>query len=389
VKLKGVKTLQRKNRKILIGLAACLLWGMLLLPNLIQPNQNIINAAGNFTVDYSQYDWGSGATVSVTVTNNGSAAINGWSLAWSFSGNQKISNMWNATFTQSGTAVTATNQSYNATIPAGGKVSFGFNITYSGANAKPTGFTLNGSPSSASPTASPTSSPSPSETSEATATLTPTATPTATATATPTATTTTVKIMPLGDSITDGFTVAGGYRIKLWSYFKNNGYSVDFVGSQSNGPAELGDKDHEGHSGWRIDQIDTNIDTWMNSYQPQIVLLHIGTNDIAQNYNLSNAPGRVGTLIDKICAKLPAGGKLYVAQIVPLSTADWNQKINSFNLQVASLVQTKADQGKPVYIVDMYSALTTADLADGVHPSLTGYNKMADVWFDAIRADFE
>jgi lysophospholipase L1-like esterase len=193
----------------------------------------------------------------------------------------------------------------------------------------------------------------------------------------------TIKIMPLGDSITDGMTVAGGYRIKLWSLIKNNGSTVDFVGSMSNGPAELGDKNHEGHSGWRIDQIDTNINAWMDTSQPKIVLLHIGTNDIAQNYDLANAPSRVGALIDKICAKLPAGGKLYVATIIPLSFGS----VNSFNLQISGVVQNKANQSKPVYLVDMYSALTTADLADGVHPSLTGYNKMADVWFSAIRDD--
>lgn len=55
----------------------------------------------------------------------------------------------------------------------------------------------------------------------------------------------TTVIMPLGDSITDGIFVPGAYRIKLWENITNAGYKVDFVGSLSNGPAELGDKDHE------------------------------------------------------------------------------------------------------------------------------------------------
>jgi lysophospholipase L1-like esterase len=358
------------------------LLGIFILSGLMRPDGQTINAATNFAVKYTQNDWGSGATVSVEITNNGSSAINGWTVGWTFSGNQKITNMWNAGFTQNGASVSATNQSYNATIPAnGGKVSFGFNLSYSGSNPIPDNFTLNGSPSS-------TLTPSPTSTPINTPTNTPTNTP-VTPTPTVSGTPVTVRIMPLGDSITDGITVAGAYRIKLWSDIINNGYSVDFVGSLSNGPASLGDKNHEGHSGWRIDQIDTNINAWMDTYKPQIVLLHIGTNDIAQNYNLTNAPNRVGALIDKICAKLPTGGKLYVAQIIPLSTADWNQKVSSFNLQVAGIVQTKANQGKPVYNVDMYSALTTADLADGVHPNLTGYNKMGDVWFSAIRNDLQ
>ncbi|MBN1699866.1 MAG: hypothetical protein JW881_20315 [Spirochaetales bacterium] len=193
------------------------------------------------------------------------------------------------------------------------------------------------------------------------------------------------KIMPLGDSITDGLVVPGGYRIKLWSSIQNLGITIDFVGSQSNGPAELGDKNHEGHSGWRIDQIDSNINGWMDSYQPRIVLLHIGTNDIGQNYDIANAPSRLSTLIDKICAKLPGDGKVYVAKIVPLSGQD--QNINNFNSQIPGIVQSKANAGKPVYMVDMYSALTLSDLQDGVHPNRTGYDKMADVWFSAIRGD--
>lgn len=203
------------------------------------------------------------------------------------------------------------------------------------------------------------------------------------ATSPPAATVT--KIMPLGDSITDGFGVPGGYRITLWSSIQNTGKSIDFVGSQSNGPAELGDKDHEGHSGWRIDQLDTNIDGWMDTYRPKIVLLHIGTNDIAQNYDVSGAPSRLSTLVDKICNKLPPDGKVYVATLITLSGMD--QNIRSFNASVPGIVREKANAGKPVYPVEMYGALSTSDLQDGVHPNRTGYDKMADVWFNAVRGD--
>jgi beta-xylosidase len=90
-------------------------------------------------------DWGTGFTADVTIKNNGTAAINGWTLTWIFPGNQTITNLWNATYTQSGTSVSVTNASYNATIGAnGGTVNFGFNANYSGTNAKPTSFKLNG-----------------------------------------------------------------------------------------------------------------------------------------------------------------------------------------------------------------------------------------------------
>ncbi|MCX7682345.1 MAG: cellulose-binding domain-containing protein [Anaerolineae bacterium] len=130
-------------------------------------------------------DWGTGATVNVTIRNNGSSAINGWTLAWTFPGNQQITNIWGGTYTQSGASVTVRNVDYNATIPAnGGTAGFGFNMTYSGTNAKPTSFTLNGAVCGG--TVTPTATPTPAPT--ATPTRTPTPTPTPGATATPTRT---------------------------------------------------------------------------------------------------------------------------------------------------------------------------------------------------------
>ena len=98
----------------------------------------------HFTVAYTMNDWGSGATVNVTVKNNGTVTIDGWELVFSFPGNQKITNLWCAQYTQSGATVTVTNETWNSTILPGGTVSFGFNLNYSGSNVKPTAFTLNG-----------------------------------------------------------------------------------------------------------------------------------------------------------------------------------------------------------------------------------------------------
>ncbi|MCM1975623.1 glycoside hydrolase family 6 protein [Streptomyces sp. G1] len=101
-------------------------------------------AAVPCTVDYRvQNEWSTGFTASVTVTNNG-AAKSGWAVKWSYAGNQQITNGWNARINQSGSSVTATNESYNGTLGTGGSVSFGFNGTYSGSNAIPATFTLDG-----------------------------------------------------------------------------------------------------------------------------------------------------------------------------------------------------------------------------------------------------
>jgi lysophospholipase L1-like esterase len=192
-----------------------------------------------------------------------------------------------------------------------------------------------------------------------------------------------VKVMPLGDSITDGITVSGAYRTGLWQRFVAGGYKVDFVGSLSGGPAALGDHDHEGHSGWRIDQIDANITGWLQTYQPHTVLLHIGTNDILQNDDVSNAPNRLSGLIDHITAADP-GAEVFVAQIIPLANSGQNAQVRTYNAAIPGIVSSKVSAGKFVHLVDMYDALTTSDLADGVHPTATGYDKMAAAWYSAL-----
>lgn len=83
-------------------------------------------------------DWGNGFTADVTVTNTGTSATHGWTVGWTYGGNQKVTSGWNATVTQSGAAVTAASQSYNGALAASAKTSFGFQGTYSGSNAVPT-----------------------------------------------------------------------------------------------------------------------------------------------------------------------------------------------------------------------------------------------------------
>ncbi|MFF6876172.1 MULTISPECIES: glycoside hydrolase family 6 protein [unclassified Streptomyces] len=101
-------------------------------------------AAVPCTVDYKiQNQWSTGFTAAVTITNN-SAAKSSWSLKWSYAGNQKVTSGWNAKLSQSGAAVTAANETYNAQLATGGSVSFGFQGSYSGSNAIPATFTLDG-----------------------------------------------------------------------------------------------------------------------------------------------------------------------------------------------------------------------------------------------------
>jgi hypothetical protein len=98
-----------------------------------------VAATSSCAAAYSvQTDWGSGFTAALTVTNNGTAAITGWTVTYSYAGNQALSNGWNGNWTQSGKTVTVTNESYNGSLaPGASATGIGANFNYSGTNTPP------------------------------------------------------------------------------------------------------------------------------------------------------------------------------------------------------------------------------------------------------------
>lgn len=217
------------------------------------------------------------------------------------------------------------------------------------------------------------------------------------------------KILPLGDSITWGINYGGGYRIKLFIHANTDGKKVSFVGYDKANPptasvlSGLGSAmsmwtpNHEGHSGWTIQQDDdlvTGKSTATNDsvsytgkkvvadFNPNIVLVHLGTNDM--HGTPAGAPDRLGTCIDHIVADAP-NALVVVASIIPFPSGA--SSVTTFNAAVPGEVKTRADAGKHVIYVDMFSALQTSDLgSDMVHPNEGGYEKMAVVWYNAIKS---
>jgi hypothetical protein len=218
------------------------------------------------------------------------------------------------------------------------------------------------------------------------------------------------KVLPLGDSITWGINYGGGYRIKLFTHTVTDSKNITFVGYDTANPpdstalSKLGSSSskwvakHEGHSGWTIQQDDdlvTGKSTATNDgvnytgkkvvadFNPNIVLVHLGTNDMYGS-NPGGAPTRLGTLIDDVVAAAP-DALVVVASIIPFPSGA--SATATFNKAVPGVVQQRADAGKHVIYVDMFSALTTADLgSDQVHPNEGGYEKMAVVWYTAIKS---
>jgi lysophospholipase L1-like esterase len=209
-------------------------------------------------------------------------------------------------------------------------------------------------------------------------------------------------VMPLGDSITDGFPYENGsYRVELFHQAVQSSLAITFVGRNVNGPQTVDSqpfpRGHEGYSGFTIDTDATHsgisplVDAAMATFHPHIVLLQIGTNDINGNVDIANAPTRLGALIDRITADAP-NALLIVAQITPTTNDGTNTRISAYNAAIPAQVQRRAAAGKHVRVLDMYGAFTananykTALMFDNLHPNTTGYLTMGDAWYAAIRA---
>lgn len=201
-----------------------------------------------------------------------------------------------------------------------------------------------------------------------------------------------VRIMPLGDSITQGCcsgtSIEGGYRTRLHSLLTTAGYNVDYVGTQTdvNNPA-LPDRDHQGMAGLQIDGLRSSIAIWAKSVEdPDVILLHAGTNDFTAGASVSLVQDRLKNLIAEL-SELRPHARILVANLIPRTDTPARQSNQAtFAAALPLLVNEQVALGRKVHLVDLQSALDPGDLADGVHPTITGYEKMADAWFPAITS---
>jgi len=215
---------------------------------------------------------------------------------------------------------------------------------------------------------------------------------------------TTVKILPLGDSITGASTQKLSYRYPLWKQLIDAGKHVEFIGSQSqkgNGYRTWASyKGHtfpqrnEAHSGWRTDQVlngletgEVGLDHWIKDYSPDIALIHLGTNDIHQAQSPESTRDEVEQVISKLRQKNPQI-KIALARIIPMST---NHNIPRFNQLIAQLAQKLNRPRSPVVSVDMFSGFNIQNnmQIDQIHPNASGEEIMAKRWFQILmRKEF-
>ena len=241
----------------------------------------------------------------------------------------------------------------------------------------------------------------------------PGATPTA-----PAASGRTVKIMPLGDSLTagDGATGAQSYRGHLYARLSSAGYKVDFVGSQSSPTAAGGDPDNEGHGGFTLGPDDSkyctraangtltcdpaswnisdNVGSWLGSAQPDVVLLLAGINDmfpqdvaagqtgIRRTMNPADAAGKLSALVTKMRTLAP-NAKIVIGSLLPVAwTTGWTE-YDAVNAMAASL--GSASPSDNVFFADLHAtSLQAVDFADQIHLTNAGAAKVASAWMSVL-----
>jgi hypothetical protein len=206
------------------------------------------------------------------------------------------------------------------------------------------------------------------------------------------------KILPFGDSITRGVKSSddAGYRSQLFKLIVAAKQKITFTGSLTNGPTQVSGQPfprmHEGHPGWTIDPgynpisssyggISSLVPSPALDGHPNIILLHIGTNDLFARDTAGMAT-RLEALLDKIAQNAP-DALVVLAQITPGSTP--NAARDAYNAKIPGIVLTHAAKGQHIIGVDM-SRLPLTDLSsDGTHPNDQGYAYMAGIWYAAIK----
>lgn len=234
----------------------------------------------------------------------------------------------------------------------------------------------------------------------------------------------TLKIMPLGNSLTAGENgdpsnpltseQMVAYRYGLKYLLEQEGYSIDFVGSQSDGSAYFSDNQHAAIPGSRdqyverllIDGYDQRNGVqilnpprlYLDEFNPDIILLHIGTNDVTHETDIITNE-RVSAILDLIDQYEARAGKevtVFLALIInrrlPCSTGSGCWTTTQFNNYIETMAQSRIASGDKIVLVDMENDadivytnedFTAAD-PQGLHLNPNGYGKMAAKWFSSI-----
>ncbi|HEY5835849.1 SGNH/GDSL hydrolase family protein [Streptomyces sp.] len=191
-----------------------------------------------------------------------------------------------------------------------------------------------------------------------------------------------IRVLPLGDSITwgQGSPTDSSYRRPLWAMVAGQSrYAVRFVGSQRTG--DLPEPANEGHRGYTINRIRAGLDDWMAAARPDVVLLHIGINDLSRRIDPPHAADRLASLVDRIYSDRP-GVSIVMMGLIP-TTPGLGPLIAAYNERARALESVERRAGRSFRYVAA-PALTGAERVDRLHPNDAGYRRIAEAFFPAL-----
>ena len=117
----------------------------------------------------------------------------------------------------------------------------------------------------------------------------------------------------------------------------------------------MNDRDHEGHGGWRIDQLDAIAADRLATYRPDVVLLMIGTNDLVQDHDVDGAP--IVSPRWSTRSRRPPGGEVLVASIPTMADPVLAARVDAFDAALPAVVAAADARGEAVQLVDIHDAV--------------------------------
>jgi lysophospholipase L1-like esterase len=200
-----------------------------------------------------------------------------------------------------------------------------------------------------------------------------------------------VKIMPLGDSITGS---PGCWRALLWNNLQNTGYTnINFVGTLNNSTScgVSFDGDNEGHGGYLATNIANQnlLPGWLSATNPDIVMMHLGTNDVWNNIAPTTILAAYSTLVNQMRANNPHM-RILVAQITPMNPSGCSacaQRVINLNAVIPGWASSMSTAQSPITVVNQWTGYNdSTDTIDGVHPNASGNAKIAAKWYSPLTA---
>ncbi|KAF4944222.1 hypothetical protein FSARC_14725 [Fusarium sarcochroum] len=198
-----------------------------------------------------------------------------------------------------------------------------------------------------------------------------------------------LRIMPLGASITRGEpapedTHKNGYRKPLRDQLRSEGWKVNMVGSYSYG--EMADNNNEGWPGYVVSAIHDKAKASLPNMKPNLVLINAGTNDAAaKNADIPGISSRMRAMIEE-CYMHNPDTVVILSTLIP--NRDHPEETKAINEQYRNLVKTMQGQAYHIELADMNDGFLTLDgdiwTNDGIHPTVSGFRKMAAVWRHAF-----